>query len=111
MNIDKFGELIKMIDVKLTTPEELVEMEQKTNAKVASELSVVHRRFEDAYKIYIFLIKIGHLFTDDLINKTVEAMKRTKKYQVDSERVDKMHKENREFLENKFKNEKKRNRR
>ena len=107
MNIDKFGELIKMIDVKLTTPEELVEMEQKTNAKVASELSVVHRRFEDAYKIYIFLIKIGHLFTDDLINKTVEAMKRTRKYQVDSERVDKMHKENREFLENKFKNEKK----
>ena len=107
INIEKFGELIKMIDIKLTTPEELVEMEQKTKVKVGSELSIVHRRFEDAYKIYIFLIKIGHFFTDDLIGKTVEAMKRMRKYQADSERVDKMHKENREYLENKFKTEKK----
>ena len=107
INIEKFGELIKMIDIKLTTPEELVEMEQRTKVKVGSELSIVHRRFEDAYKIYIFLIKIGHFFTDDLIGKTVEAMKRMRKYQADSERVDKMHKENREYLENKFKTEKK----
>ena len=106
-NIEKFSELIKLIDVRLTTPEEVVEME-KTKAKVGSELSEVHHRLEDAYKIYLFLIKIGHKYTDEIISKTVETMKKMKKYQADTERVEKMHQENREWLENKFKDEKNR---
>lgn len=106
LNIDKYAELVKMIDVKLTTPEDVVEMEQKIKVKVASEISIIQRQNEDAYKIFIYLIKIGHLFTDDLINKTCEIMVKTKKYQNDSEKIEKMHKENRDFLENKFLNEK-----
>jgi hypothetical protein len=84
LNIDKYAELVKMIDVKLTTPEDVVEMEQKIKVKVASEISIIQRQNEDAYKIFIYLIKIGHLFTDDLINKTCEIMVKTKKYQNDS---------------------------
>ena len=63
-NIEKFSQLLKMIEKKLTT----LEIE-KTNMKVLSEYSTIIRDFEDSYKIFLVLIKSDDIFSLDIINK------------------------------------------
>lgn len=101
----KYSELIKLIDMKLTTPEEVVAME-KTKARVSSELAGVTRDFDDSYKIAIYLLKIDHIFSNEIIAKTEEVKTTHIKFKEDQDRIEKMHRENRDFLENKFKEDK-----
>jgi hypothetical protein len=73
--LDKYSKIHKLIDKRLNSPEELVEMEKVKNY-MSNELFSIQKDFDDAYKIYIYLFKIDHYFSDTLINKTEEAMKR-----------------------------------
>ena len=104
-NIEKFSQLIKMIEKKLTTPQEVVEME-KTKMKVSSEYNGIIRDFEDAYKIFLFLIKSDDIFSLDIINKTSEGIRRYNKYKQESEKIENMHRLQREQIEEKFLKEK-----
>ena len=101
-NILKYKELTQIQNVKLLTPEDVVEMEQKIKPKALSELSEVHRSNEDAYKIFLYLIKIGHIFSDELINTTCNIVEASNKYKNIIEKINTMHKEDREALETQF---------
>jgi hypothetical protein len=83
-SIDRYGKMHKMIDRKLNTPDDLVEMEKIKN-NLSSDLSNIQRDFDDAMKIYIFLFQSDHFFSDYLLNKTEETIKRHLKYRRDSE--------------------------
>ena len=104
-NIERFSQLLKMIEKKLTTPQEVVEME-KTKMKVSSEYSSIIRDFEDSYKIFLFLIKSDDIFSLDIINKTTEGIRRYNKYKQESEKIENMHRAQREQIEEKFAKEK-----
>ena len=101
-NILKYKELTQIQNVKLLTPEDVVEMEQKIKLKASSELSEIHRSNEDAYKIFLYLIKIGHIFSDELINTTCNIVKASNKYKNVIEKINTTHKEEREELEAQF---------
>jgi hypothetical protein len=103
-NIEKFGKLLILINKKLNTPEEVVEME-KTKNKVNMDVIGLVKDFDESHKIFLFLIKSNDIFSEDMINKIAEGIKSFYKFKSDSEAVEKMHKENIEFLENKFKKE------
>ena len=104
-NIEKFSQLLKMIEKKLTTPQEVVEME-KTKMKVSSEYNGIIRDFEDSYKIFLFLIKSDDIFSSDIINKTSEGIRRYNKFKQESEKIENMHRLQREQIEEKFLKEK-----
>ena len=101
-NILKYKELTQIQNVKLLTPEDVVEMEQKIKLKASSELSEIHRSNEDAYKIFLYLIKIDHIFSDELINTTCNIVKASNKYKSVIEKINTTYKEDREELEAQF---------
>jgi len=105
-NINKYGELIYKLENKLTTPEEVVQME-KTKQNISLDLININRDFDDANKIFLFLIKSNDIFSEELIKKTSEGINRYNKFKIESEKLEKMHRDNRENLENKFKKERK----
>ena len=106
INNEKFNQIIKKIDLKLNTPEDVVNMEKKKNA-IQSEITGVLNSYEDAYKIMIFLIKENDLFDENIINKICTGIKNYFKFKKDKQRIDKMHQENKETLENIFHKERK----
>ena len=101
-NISKYAELMHIQDVKLVSPEDVVEMEQKTKVKASSELNEIQRLNEDAYKIFLYLIKVGQIFSDELINTTCDMINASNRYKYAIEKINTMHKEDREELENQF---------
>ena len=105
-NNDKFIQIIKKIDIKLNTPEEVVKMERTKN-QVQTEITSILNSFEDSYKIMIFLIKENDLFDENMMNKICTGIKNFFKFKKDKLRIDKMHQENKETLENNFHKERK----
>lgn len=81
---ERYHKLFKLIDKRLYTPEDLVEMEKiKTN--MIHDLTNIQREYDDAYKTYYFLLSIDHFFSENLIFRTEEAMKRHVKFKKDSD--------------------------
>ena len=105
-NNDKFIQIIKKIDIKLNTPEEVVNME-KTKNQVQSEITSILNSYEDSYKIMIFLIKENDLFDENITSRICLGIKNFFKFRKDKQRIDKMHQENKETLENIFHKERK----
>ena len=105
-NNDKFIQIIKKIDVKLNSPEEVVSME-KTKNQVQADITNILNSYEDSYKIMIFLIKENDLFDENMISKICIGIKNFFKFKKDKLRIDKMHQENKETLENIFHKERK----
>ena len=105
-NNDKFIQIIKKIDIKLNTPEEVVDMERTKN-HVQAEITNILNSYEDSYKIMIFLIKENDLFDENIISRICIGIKNYFKFKKDKLRIDKMHQENKETLENNFHKERK----
>ena len=106
INNDKFMQIIKKTDVKLTCPQDVVDMEHIRN-NINTEISNITNSYEDSYKIMIFLIKENDFFDESLINKICMGMKNYYKFKKDKERIDKIHAENRQALEVAFYKERK----
>lgn len=83
-SIEKYNNLHKMIDKKICTPDELVEMEA-TKTLIQAELINLGKEFDDTYRIYIFLIYADNIFSDNIISKTEEMKKRFDKFKRDYE--------------------------
>ena len=56
INNEKFAQIIKKIDVKLNSPEEVVDME-RTKTQVQADIINIVNTYEDSYKIMIFFFK------------------------------------------------------
>ena len=106
INNDKFMQIIKKTDIKLLSPQDLVDMEQ-TKLNVNSEIVTITNSYEDSYKLMIFLIKENNYFEPAVINKICLGMKNYFKFKRDKERIDKIHAENRQALELAFYKERK----
>ena len=105
-NNDKFMQIIKKTDIKLTSPQEVVDMEHIKN-NVNTEITNIINSYEDSYKIMIFLLKENDYFDQSIINKICLGMKNYYKFKKDKERIDKIHQENRQALELVFYKERK----
>lgn len=83
-SIDKYYKIYREIDRKLTTPEEVVEMEKiKTN--LYTDLTIIQKNIDDAGKIQFFLLQIDHLFSDIIILKTQEMATKHQSFKVEYE--------------------------
>ena len=105
-NNDKFIQIIKKIDVKLNSPQDVVDMEN-LKLNVNMEITNIINSYEDSYKIMLFLIKENDLFDENVISKICLGIKNYYKFKKDKQRIDKMHQENKETLENIFLKERK----
>ena len=105
-NNDKFIQIIKKTDVKLNSPQDVVDMEH-TKFNVNLEISNIVNSYEDSYKIMIFLLKENDIFDSNVIDKICLGMKNYFKFKRDKERIDKIHAENRQALEIVFNKERK----
>ena len=103
-NNEKFNQFVKELDVKLTTPEELVEMD-KTKVRINAEFTETIRDYEDSDKILLFLIKEDDIFPTEFKMKICDGIKKFYKFKAEQERIDKIHQDNRETLENIFRKE------
>jgi hypothetical protein len=103
-NNEKFNQFIKLIDVKLTTPEELVNIEKLKIQVNTNFLAAIHD-YEDSDKILMFLLKEDDVFPLEFSNKICDGIKKFYKFKFEQTRVDKMHQDNREVLENNFRKE------
>lgn len=82
--MERYNKMFKSIDKRLNTPEELVEMD-KIKANLVNDVALIQKEFDDAYKVYFYLFSSDHIFTENLINKTEEMIKRHLKYKKDYE--------------------------
>ena len=105
-NNDKFIQIIKKTDVKLNSPQELVDMEH-TKFNVNTEISNIVNSYEDSYKIMVFLLKENDIFNQNVIDKICFGLRNYYKFKKDKERIDKIHAENRQALEIAFVKERK----
>ena len=105
-NNEKFIQIIKKIDVKLDTPEEVVNMERAKN-QIQTEITNILNLYEDSYKIMIFLIKENDIFDENIITRICTGIKNFFKFKKDKQRIDAMHQENKEALEANFHKERK----
>ncbi len=103
-NNEKFNQFIKMIDVKLTSPEELVQIEKLKLQVNTNFLAAIHD-YEDSDKILMFLLKEDDLFPLEFSNKICDGIKKFYKFKFEQTRIDKMHQDNREVLENNYRKE------
>ena len=83
-SIEKYNNLHKMIDKKICTPDELVEMET-TKSEIQTELINLGKEFDDTNRIYIFLIYADNIFSENIITKTEEMKRRFDKFKRDYE--------------------------
>jgi hypothetical protein len=84
ISIEKYNNLHQMIDKKILTPDDVVNMDL-TKAYVQTELINLGKEFDDSYRIYIFLIHIDHIFSENIISKTEEMKRRFEKYKKESD--------------------------
>lgn len=102
---DRYNKIYKSIDRRLYTPEDLVEMD-KIKINMTSELNNISKDFEDAMKIYFFLFKVDHNFSEGIMSKTDETVKRHLRFKKEYDEVEKVHQRDRDILENKFREDK-----
>ena len=103
-NNEKYSQFIRQLDVKIYTPEELVKIEKLKITININFLATIHE-YEDADKIFMFLLKEDDLFPIEFSSKICEGIKKFYKFKADQKRIDKTHAEIREQMENNFKKE------
>ena len=103
-NNEKFNQFIKLLDVKLTTPEECVQIEKLKITVNSNFLQCVHD-YEDGDKILVFLLKEDDVFPLEFSTKICDGIRKFYKFKYEQARIDKMHQDNRETLENNFRKE------
>jgi len=83
-SIQNYNRLYDLIHKRVTTPDELVEMEA-TKTAMNIELLNIGKNLDDANKIHFFLLSADDLFSDNLIHKTDEMKRRFNKFRRDYE--------------------------
>lgn len=83
-SIQNYNRLYDLIHKRVTTPDELVEMEA-TKTAMNLELLNIGKNLDDANKIHFFLLSADNLFSDNLIHKTDEMKRRFNKFRRDYE--------------------------
>jgi hypothetical protein len=83
--IDNYQKLHKMVDKRLYTPEDLVEMEKIKSTVLSSELNNILHDYNEASKIYFYLLSVDNIFTEAILNKTEETVKCHLKFKKDYE--------------------------
>jgi hypothetical protein len=73
--IDRLFKIHRLIDRNLLTPEDIVEMEKTKNLMLA-ELYNNQKDFEEANIIFNFLLKVDCNFSEILLSKSEETIKR-----------------------------------
>lgn len=101
-NCEKYTEITRLTDVKLTTPQEVVDMD-KIKHKTSQDLIIVKNDFDDAQKIFSFLLKENEIFPDDLQTNVCVTIMKHLKFEESQKRIEEMHQANREAIEEKFK--------
>lgn len=82
--IDRYNHIHKLIDKKLNTPEDVVNMEQ-TKLGLVNENSIIYKDYDEAFRVFAFLMQVDHIFTDDAMFKVIEMMRRHSKFKKDYE--------------------------
>ena len=103
-NNEKYNQFIKQVDVKIHTPEELVKIEKLKLQINVNFMACIHN-YEDVDKIFMFLLKEDDIFPIEFSTKICEGIKKFYKYRQDQKRIDKIHADIREQMENNFKKE------
>ena len=103
-NNEKFNQFVKAMDVKLTTTEEVVKIEKLKLQINTNFLACIHD-YEDSDKILMYLLKEDDVFSLEFSNKICDGIRKFYKFKFEQARIDKIHQENREVLENNFKKE------
>jgi len=75
-----FIKIHRQINKRLTTPEELVEME-KLKSNLSIDLGAIDKQLEGATNIYYFLIAEDHIFSENLIQQAEDIFFKNKKFQ------------------------------
>ena len=84
-SIENYNKIHKMIDKKITNPDELVEMEGLKANVINIEILNIGKNLDDANKIHFFLLQSDNIFSDALIQKTDEMKRRFNKFKKDYE--------------------------
>ncbi len=84
-SIEIYNRLHGLIDKKIATPDELVEMEALKTNLFNLEVLNVGKNLDEANKIHFFLLLSDNIFSDHLIFKTEEMKKRFNKFKRDCE--------------------------
>ena len=103
-NNEKFNQFLRELDIKINTPEELVRIEKYKIQINLSFMNVIHM-YEDGDKILMFLLKEDDIFPADFSIKICEGIRKFYKFKSEQKRIDKIHADIREQLENNFKKE------
>ena len=103
-NNEKYNQFIKQIDVKIYTPEELVKIE-KLKIQINTNFMAAIHDYEEGDKIFMFLLKEDDIFPLEFTSKICDGIKKFYKFKSDQKRIDKIHSDIREQMENNFKKE------
>lgn len=82
--IDRYAKIIKQIDRKLNTPEELVAMES-LKLGLVNEIGLINKNYDEAYKLFHFLMQIDHIFIDESIRVYNNIINRHLKFKSENE--------------------------
>lgn len=82
--IERYLGIFKLIDKKLLTPEDVVEMEL-TKQGIVMENSLILKDYDEAFRIFTFLLQVDNIFTDKCINKILEMMAKHGKFKEEFE--------------------------
>jgi len=82
---DNYNRLHGLIDKKITTPDELVEMEALKANVVNLEVLNIGKNLDEGNKIHFFLLFSDSIYSDILILKTDEMKRRFNKFKRDCE--------------------------
>ena len=82
--IEIYKKMYNMINKKLTTCEEVVEME-KIKGNMFMDYNVIQRGYDDNNKIISYLLIIDHHFSENLISTVEDVYKRQLRYKKESD--------------------------
>lgn len=80
--VDKYQKMHKMLDKRLHSPDDSVEMEKIKN-NMSADFNSIQNDFNDAMKIFYYLISVDNIFSDILLAKIEEAARRHQKFKKD----------------------------
>lgn len=84
-SIESYNKLHGLIDKKITTPDELVEMEALKANVVNMDVLNIGKNLDEANKIHFFLLSLDNIFSDNIIFKSEEMKRRFNKFKRDCE--------------------------
>jgi len=82
--MERYKKMYNMINKKLNTCEEVVEME-KTKNGMFTDYNAIQREYDDNSKIVNYLLDIDHVFSDNVLSIIDDVYRRQLKYRKDCE--------------------------